>query len=195
MLAQQRMVIVLVGTMVVSSPGSTGAQQERQQDRQPAATGLVREVRAATADFRDVRFAEAAGYVSMDSCVSGPEEGAMGVHFANGALVGDGVLEASRPELLVYEQRGNRLRLLGVEYLVFAEAWHTHTPSPPVLMGQQFHYVGAPNRYGGPAFYELHVWAWKDNPHGMFVDWNPNVSCEEFVPEAASTSAGGHAGH
>lgn len=195
MLARQRMLIVLVGTMVVSSSGATGAQQERQQDRQSSATGLVREVRAATADFRDVRFAEAAGYASADSCVSGPEEGAMGIHFANGALVGDGVLDASKPELLVYEQRGSRLRLLGVEYLVFAEAWHKHTAAPPVLMGQQFHYVGAPNRYGGPAFYELHVWAWKDNPNGMFVDWNPNVSCEEFVPEAASTSTGGHAGH
>jgi hypothetical protein len=29
-----------------------------------------------------------------------------------------------------------------------------------------------------PAFYELHVWAWRDNPHGAFVDWNPAVSCE-----------------
>jgi hypothetical protein len=41
--------------------------------------------------------------------------------------------------------------------------------------------VGAPNRYGLPAFYELHVWAWKTNPSGMFADWNPRVSCEEFV--------------
>ena len=31
-----------------------------------------------------------------------------------------------------------------------------------------------------PAFYALHVWAWKHNPHGMFVDWNPKVSCEDF---------------
>ena len=30
----------------------------------------------------------------------------------------------------------------------------------------------------GPAFYELHVWAWRDNPSGVFVDWNPRVSCE-----------------
>jgi hypothetical protein len=37
--------------------------------------------------------------------------------------------------------------------------------------------VGAPNRYGIDAFYELHVWAWRDNPNGSFVDWNPNVHC------------------
>ena len=44
-------------------------------------------------------------------------------------------------------------------------------------MGQHFHYVGSPNRYGLPPFYELHVWAWRENVNGMFVDWNPGVSC------------------
>jgi iron(III) transport system ATP-binding protein len=39
-------------------------------------------------------------------------------------------------------------------------------------------YVGGRLRI--PAFYALHVWAWKHNPHGMFVDWNPKVSCEDF---------------
>jgi hypothetical protein len=29
-----------------------------------------------------------------------------------------------------------------------------------------------------PALYELHVWAWRDNPNGTFVDWNPQVSCD-----------------
>jgi hypothetical protein len=46
-------------------------------------------------------------------------------------------------------------------------------------MGQTFHFNSSPNRYGIPAFYALHVWAWKHNPHGMFVDWNPKVSCED----------------
>jgi hypothetical protein len=157
-------------------------------DRHKPSTGLVREVRQATADFRDVNAAIAAGYSSAGSCVSGPEVGAMGIHFPNGALIGDGVLDPQRPEILVYEQRNGRLRLVGVEYLVFAS---TQT-APPVLMGQHFHYVGSPNRYGLPPFYELHVWAWKDNPHGMFVDWNPAVSCEEYVGEDAAHSAAMH---
>jgi hypothetical protein len=161
-------------------------------DRQNAALGLVREVQIATADFRNVDAALAAGYASTESCVSGPEKGAMGIHFANGLLVGDGFLDPARPELLIYEQRNGRLRLLGVEFLVIAEAWHAHTAAPPVLMGQQFHYVGSPNRYGLPPFYELHVWAWKDNPSGMFVDWNPTVSCEEFAPVDTGRSAHWH---
>jgi len=47
-----------------------------------------------------------------------------------------------------------------------------------VLEGQTFLLIDAPNRYGVPAlFFELHVWAWRDNPQGNFVDWNDHVSC------------------
>lgn len=67
-------------------------------------------------------------------------------------------LDPRAPELLIYEQRGGRLRLVGVEFLVIAEAWHAVNSAPPVLLGQHFQLVGAPNRYGLPPFYELHVW-------------------------------------
>lgn len=33
-----------------------------------------------------------------------------------------------------------------------------------------------PNRFGVPAFYEIHVWAFRDSPLGAYVDWNNNVS-------------------
>jgi hypothetical protein len=29
----------------------------------------------------------------------------------------------------------------------------------------------------------LHVWAWKENPNGAFVNWHPKVSCEQFSPQ------------
>jgi hypothetical protein len=90
---------------------------------------------------------------------------------------------------VIYEQRGRQFRLLGVEFLVIAADWHATHAAPPVLMGQHFQYVASPYPYGLPAFYELHVWAWKNNPHGMFVDWNPNVSCEEYTAEEVGTSA------
>src|SRR5688572_11986227 len=143
--------------------------------------GLVQAVRQATQAFHDVSAATAAGYSSAGSCVTGPERGAMGVHWPNGTLVGDGMLDASKPEILIYEHKGSRMRLLGVEFIVIAEQWHATNASPPVLMGQHFHYVGAPNRYGLPAFYELHVWAWRENPNGSFVDWHPHVSCDDYT--------------
>ena len=102
----------------------------------------------------------------------------MGIHFVNGALVADGELHANEPEALLFEQRGRRLSLVGVEFIVLADAWHAMNAAPPVLLGQQFHYVGSPNRYGLPPFYELHVWAWRPNPRGMFADWNPALSCD-----------------
>jgi hypothetical protein len=101
----------------------------------------------------------------------------MGVHYVNGALVQDGQVDANRPEALMYESKNGRLRLLGVEYIVMAEAWHATHADPPTLGGQVFHYVGSPNRYALPAFYELHVWAWRDNPGGTFADWNVRVAC------------------
>jgi hypothetical protein len=159
-------------------------------DRHHGSTGLVHEVRQATRSFHDVTVAIASGYASAGSCVSAPEMGAMGVHYPNGALVADGLLDAQRPEVLIYEQRGGRLRLLGVEFVVIAAQWDAANAGPPVLMGQHFHYVGSPNRYRLPPFYELHVWAWKDNSSGMFVDWNPAVSCEDYAGGDGTHSSG-----
>jgi hypothetical protein len=154
------------------------------------ATTLPETVRQATAQFKDVKKAERAGYALLHGCVSGPQEGAMGIHFANGNLVGDGVLDARRPEALLYEPKDGKLQLVGVEYVVLADAWNTKHSTPPVLMGQLFNYVSTPNRYGLPAFYELHVWALKNNPDGMFADWNPHVSCEEFVGNTTTHESG-----
>jgi hypothetical protein len=140
---------------------------------------FVEQVREATAAFRDVN--QAVGYEPFGGCVSGPEVGAMGVHFVNQALLRDGVLDVTKPEALIYELKNGRARLVGVEYIVIAAQWdatHPEPPVPPVLEGQLFHFNDSPNRFRLPPFYELHVWAWRDNPNGAFVDWNPRVTCE-----------------
>jgi hypothetical protein len=142
---------------------------------------LVRVVRTATARFFNVAAAEAEDYHLLFGCVSGPDFGAMGMHFVNMSLVGDGEIDATRPEIVIYEPQPNgRLRLIGADYLVFADAWDATHSSAPELMGQLFHRFDAPNRFGLPAFYTLHVWAWKDSPTGTFVNWNANVSCDAF---------------
>jgi hypothetical protein len=147
-----------------------------------APAALVREVRAATRLFvNDPGAAEDAGYAPFLGCVSGTQEGAMGLHYVNGALVDDqGALDPRQPEALLYERRNGRLTLLGVEYIVKAKVWDAKNPLPPALLGQVFTYNSSPNRFGLEPFYALHVWAWRDNPHGTFVDWNPHVSCDGF---------------
>jgi hypothetical protein len=146
------------------------------------AGAFVKIVRESTARFRDVSIAEAEGYHLLFGCVTGPDAGAMGLHYVNMSLVGDGVLDATRPEIVIYEPQPNgRPRLTGADYLVLADAWNAKNASPPQLMGQLFHLFEAPNRFGLPAFYTLHVWAWKDSPTGTFVNWNHDVSCDAFA--------------
>lgn len=169
--------VIVAGTLA-SHEVSAGGDYKQHKKSHP--TGLVRTVLKETRNFRDINEAMAQGYGLFLGCVSSPHEGSMGVHYVNGGLVGDGALDAARPEALVYEPRRGKLRLVAVEYVVLADAWHSGNEEPPALDGQVFNYVGSPNRYGLPAFYELHVWAFKDNPHGMFSDHNPRVSCEDY---------------
>ena len=160
----------------VVSPDVVAAQHAGHAGTAPSA--FVEMVREATERFRDIRNVPPE-YGPALGCVSGPEEGAMGVHLVNGTLLQDGELDATQPEALIYEFKNDVARLVGVEFIVFAEKWHSrHAPNdPPILEGQLLHFVDSPNRFGLPAHYELHVWAWRDNPKGVFVDWNPRVSC------------------
>jgi hypothetical protein len=144
-------------------------------------TPLIDKVRAATGRFKDINVAIAEGWVQGTPCVSGPDTGAMGVHFVQPARIAAGVLQADEPEALIYEPlRRGEYRLVGVEFIVLADVWQSKNPAgtTPALEGDLLNYVAAPNRYGLPAFYELHVWAWENNPKGSFADWNTAVTCE-----------------
>lgn len=142
---------------------------------------LVRQVRDATRRYHDINVAKADGYQLLFGCVSGPDDGAMGLHYVNLSLVADGVLDPKRPEIVIYEPTPNGgRRLIGADFLVFSESWHASNTDTPKLGGQLMHLIDAPNRYGLPAFYTLHVWAWKPSPTGAFVNWHSDVSCEHF---------------
>jgi len=150
----------------------------------PSPNDLIRIVKEATARYQDVAVAEADGYQLMFGCVSGEDSGAMGLHYVKMPLVADPALNPAQPEIVIYEAVGNgRLRLIGADFLVTKEAWHTQNAAPPELLGQLLHLFESPNRFGLPDFYTLHVWAWKDNPNGAFVNWHPKVSCEKFNAE------------
>ncbi len=133
---------------------------------------LLAQLHRTTAPFHNLRLAEAAGYTTMiTGCMVDPQgSGAMGFHLANPQLI-DQQAEALAPELLVYEPKpGGTLQLVAVEYIVpLPEGWETMTP--PSLFGQEF---GVNETFG---IWALHVWLWKDNPAGLFADWNPRASC------------------
>lgn len=174
-----------VGLFVLTSVWSVGAQDGHSRmgnsEKSRNGSALVKVVREATERFKDVGVAEAEGYALQFGCVSGPDAGAMGMHFVNGPLVGDGEIDATRPEIVIYEPQPNgKLQLVGADFLVLADAWNAKHAGPPELMGQLFHLFESPNRFGLPAFYTLHVWAWKESPTGTFVNWHTNVSCDAF---------------
>jgi hypothetical protein len=156
---------------------ATHAQTDTPVHHRTETGALVKVVREVTERFRDVRVAEAEGYALAFGCVSGADYGAMGLHYVNFPLVLDGVLDPTRPEIVIYEPLPNGgLRLVGADYLVLASDWHAKNPAPPELMGQLMHLFESPNRFGLPNFYTLHVWAWKENPTGTFANWHANVS-------------------
>lgn len=145
----------------------------------------VSTARAATAEFHRLDAAIAAGYggpfadAAGITCIANPGVGVMGVHYVNGSAVGDAILDPAKPEALVYQPQPNgKLRLVAVEYIVFQGAWlQAGNTEAPRLFGRPLTLIPLQNRYGLPPFYEIHAWLWKNNPDGMFKDWNPDGSC------------------
>jgi len=140
-------------------------------------TPLIDKVRKATAQYLDINNAIKQGWVPATPCVSGPDTGAMGVHFILPAVgLSSSTLNAEQPTLLIYEPMSDgAMRLVGVEFIVLESNWTGS--GPPALDGNLLNYIATPNRYGLPAFYEIHVWAWENNPKGSYADWNTQVTC------------------
>ena len=153
---------------------------------------LAQEVRRATQRYQDVAAATAAGYAPFLGCVSSPQGGAMGIHYVNSALVGDGKLDAPHPEALMYEPRSGKLELVGVEYIVIAAAWDAANKTPPTLMGQLFHYNAEPQPLRHPGLLRAARLGLEDEPDGVFVDWNPRVSCEEHSADPTIRRSSAH---
>jgi hypothetical protein len=166
----------------------------------------LQQVRAATERFQDVKVALAEGYVRdpTDTCDTADMMGkpaalgAMGIHFFRPDLLGisappnprvDGNgthTDFNKPAILIYEpQADGSLQLVAVENLVFQKSWHAAGNTKP----PSFHGVEWDTMQDDPAteideahmfepHYDRHVWLYRDNPKGMFAQFNPNVSCK-----------------
>jgi len=169
----------LAGLAVVLLAGGCGAAESNDGSARGEATSElsaeverdVERIRVATAEFRSLDAAVAAGYAGdVTHCIDNPPQGAMGYHHQNDALLDDRI-ELERPEMLVYERMPDgEYRLNGVEYIVPLSIW-PETEAPPEVMGQPL--KPAPSL----GIWYRHVWVWRDNPSGLFEDWNPLVTC------------------
>jgi hypothetical protein len=173
--------LALLGSLVAAMPlfaADGGA--TKHSANEPSKSTLVQQVREGTKKYLNVNNAVQAGYGPFLGCVAGTDHGAMGVHYVNGTLLGNLTLDPSQPQALIYEPDDGKMTLVGVEFILDSASWlAANNNTPPVLDGQVFNFVGAPNRFHIKSFFELHVWAWRDNPQGAFVDWNNYVTCED----------------
>jgi hypothetical protein len=147
-------------------------------------SALVRKVFDATKKYTHFEAVTAAeGWDGKTTCVSGNDAGAMGIHIVNSARTVTGKIVPEAPAALIYEPQPNGdLVLVGVEFIHDAATWaklNPDGPKTPSVDGHLMNLVDEPNRYGLPAFYEMHVWAFEENPKGAFADWNTHVTCEK----------------
>ena len=175
-------------------PGMSGMATAQSTSTRGSTFDLVRAA-VATARFHNLDVAQKFGGYGAEvadkagiTCIADPtvpSAGTMGVHFLNPGLIDlnddpnvNDTIDASKPELLVYEPDGaGHFRLVALEYLILQKEWDATHTGPPSLFGQDFMPTDANNRFGLPAYYSLHAWIWKFNPSGTFAMWNPNVHC------------------
>jgi hypothetical protein len=141
-------------------------------------------VRRVTARFHDVNTAKADGYELgyvngagnriITGCIAHPTAGVMGYHYFNKRLIDDLVVDPEQPEGLVYTSGPEgQLKLVAVEYVVpGAGSNPPGVAEAPSVLGIKMHIL-----VPAVGFYIQHFWVWSHNPAGMFVDWNPNLSC------------------
>jgi len=139
--------------------------------RQQIIDQQISEVRTLTADFHDINMGIAAGWANdLSGCVEHPTEGGMGHHYARMEYI-DGWVNHLEPQILLYEPHPDgSFEFVGVEYIV-PFAILPEDAEPPELFFHKFH------KNPVQEIWALHVWTEKENPNGMFADWNPNVTC------------------
>lgn len=151
---------------------------------------LIAKARAFTARYHDPRTAVEDGYEPSDVCVPG-----MGYHYVKNSLTMDLNVSETEPEILLYADSPDGLKLVGVEYfapalveilpLVVVPWFAEEAPiggfynEAPVLFGEHMFDGPMPGHSSEmPWHYDLHAWIWEHNPDGMFSPHNPRIMCD-----------------
>ena len=165
----RRTVVLVSGTLLLAVYWAAPAAAQAAMDPE-VARDLAR-VRAATAPFKDLAAAQAAGYpTATPPCLYDPMQGEMGHHYVNRAKV-DSLLDLEHPEILLYAPASDgKPKLVAVEYIIPYRILPKESKAPTIF-GQTL------RQSDGLSLWYLHVWAWEENSAGLFADWNPAVKC------------------
>ena len=157
-----------LATLLLLALGCGGRAVEDPNPRVRADLARLREV---TRPYHDLDVAVAAGYPrDVKDCIVHEHHGAMGYHHLNRANI-ERAISVERPQFLLYERsNGGEYRLNGVEFIIPFRLWPRDTVAP-VFLGQTM------KPEDNFKYWYLHVWAWRDNPNGVFADFDPTVQC------------------
>ena len=171
--------------LLLMLPAIAATAQVKQQGISAATTAALNATRAALDKYKDPIVAVRDGYLSTLGCVEYPtggghgameyKSGAMGVHFINMQLI-DPKLDSLKPQVLIYEPVGDKLRLVAAEWFVPTQVSKT----APMIFGQKLQGPmegHEPVMPAGLHHWDLHVWLWKDNPYGVFSPTSNAVKC------------------
>jgi len=133
----------------------------------------IQMLRAAIAPYRNFKNAQEKGNYVVAVEYPGPPpyiyEPGMGIHYLNPDLFADD-FNLLHPEVLIYVPDGNRMRFVGVEYVIPVTDENQDTP-PEGFTGDAD--VWTINETFN--VWALHVWLGEPNPDGLFTAYNPNI--------------------
>ena len=176
--------LALAGTVLTAGTAKAQAPRTDEVTLPANLTGT----RAALDKYQDPLAAIRDGYFSTLGCVDYPKggggmgemsykPGGMGVHFINPSLIGP-TLDSLKPQVLIYEPVGNRLRLVAAEWFVPTAI----AKEAPTIFGTK---LDGPMEGHAPVLpadlhhWDLHVWLWKANPNGLMSPTNSTIQCPQ----------------
>jgi hypothetical protein len=168
--------------------------------------GYIKTIRGATYKFHDAKVAEKEGYKPLSAHVPN-----MGMHYVNFAIQD---FDLKRPNVLLYVNDGNKLRLVGVEWSFANPALLSKAPFKGAEIGKHdaaCHYVdgseypepdkskckdasptsGAKFAAWHPDLHNIHAYVWWPNSKGVFA--KENGLLDAFAAKEKTAAAAGPA--
>ena len=157
---------LLIGSAAMSTSSTSVAASAAVDNLSPATNHELARARNGTAKYHDFDRAVDDGFVFLHC-----EEGE-GLEFVNPAIL-DCTFDIEQPEALHYIQQGNKLKLVGVEYVIPTVC--TATP-PEGFTGDEDEWEFMAE---GLPIWAMRAAIWLPNPEGMFAEENPRIPpCE-----------------
>ena len=171
--------LIAIAIMLILTAGYSGVSVAGSDKLSSDTRKELAQARRATAKYHDIDKAYEDGFVDIGFILPG-----VGCHLLSPLNVEDGVIDITKPEVLIYKDcamgLGGKAELRSVEHIELCFGTPA-TETEPARCG-----TPAPEGYTGDAdvwepfvdgsIWTLHIWLWRHNPAGIFVKINPDIT-------------------